>query len=119
MPANESERAGGCPLVPVSHSAHEALCVVLGVGQETQYGHWVNESNGNDCSDGQISCTPANHFVSPSGRVLTILDGGPGWGVGIGLVAVCCAVILIHWLSQRLEWSIRLGERETRQADSN
>jgi hypothetical protein len=93
--------------------------VVLGVSHEVQYGQWVNESNRNNYSGGQIYCTPTNHFVSPSGRVLTILERGAGWGVGIGLVAVCCAVILIHWLSQRLEWSIRLGEREIRQADSN
>jgi hypothetical protein len=83
MPANESERAEGCQLVPASYAAHEALYVVLGVGPEVQYGHWVNESNGNNCWGGQIYCTPTNHFVSPSGRVLTILDGGPGWGVGI------------------------------------
>lgn len=93
--------------------------MVLGVAQEVQYRHWVNESNGNNCWGGQIYCTPTDHFVSPSGRVLTILEGGPGWGVGIGIVAACCAVILIHLLIQRLEGRNRLGGRETRQADSD
>lgn len=62
------------------------------IGQELQFVHWDHVSSG--------------HFVSPSGRTLT-MGIGSGWGFAVGLVASVFAGFVIYEIIGSLESRLR------------
>jgi hypothetical protein len=81
-----------------------ALYVALGSIQEVQINRWINDADGGNCPIlGHTNCVPTSQFTSPSGRVLTVSDFSLGWGIGVGLLAVCCGIVTICWFSRSVE----------------
>jgi len=82
-----------------------ALYVALGIGQESQFDHWVNRTS--SCTMYRGNCI--DHFIAPSGRALTIDNSAWSWGVGLGLLAVICGAMFVVGLSQMTEIGLRSG----------
>lgn len=84
-----------------------ALYIGLWLAQAHQINHWISESTGGNCGFGQFRCVPTDQFTSSSGRVLTVADSSPGWGMGIATFAIIGGIVIIIWMSKYLDRKLR------------